>query len=493
MFDSAYLKNLLKNNKNLIIFLTIVHFIAYPFNTITTNFIGGRLSFNMVTGAFLLLSIYFVIVNNYRFMKNKKAVDTYYALPIKRNVMFNTLFIATIAMTIIPYLVINIPTDILLEALFSSDFSIVILAVNKLLFVISIISFMSFMIFINNRANHAVDGLILMLGHSLLPIVFFFSLSLFFNRFVYGVNYDFFAYFQYLPLGGLIEQITKLSTNHAFSFGNSIHFIFLLLLGIVSLYLAKFDFKNYAPERAEQLSDNWVGYPFLIYGVTTMFLMGIIDVNMPIFKYFTLMFLVFIFYLISNFIYQRKIIFSIKKVIAFLMLTILVLSFCFIFIKFKAFGISYMHLSADRIAFNLRYVALNDNNIYISFDSNDKEVHKVIEAFNDKATDCYYSEIKLFNNDYSNIDRLDHSSIIYLNDKKVMDEGMELTKIDTVGIYNYNYSKDFVNNHINDFLMEVKKHENKLINIRIYIEDENYNFDELINYLKDYAKNTKKN
>ena len=109
--NKAYIKQLFKTNKNILLTIFLFGFAICPLILgITDSFKHDQNFYSNYTAYYLYLIFIFILTYllpayNYRFLWSKKSVDTFLALPIKRKEMFNTLNLFNLIELLIPYII----------------------------------------------------------------------------------------------------------------------------------------------------------------------------------------------------------------------------------------------------------------------------------------------------------------------------------------------------------------------------------------------------
>jgi len=363
-----YLSYLFKTRKSLNVFILIINIFLFiiGFTTLQRKDIL-EFSFN---GAFILaLVLAFSLVPIYfSYVHNKKAVDSYFAINVsRRSVLISTIFFICLSI-IIPFILYIVSSSILLSAL-----NVSIQLSKLILFILlSIIVICSMVIFNTNaflEANSIFDGIVIILGYFLLPFFIFFTVNAFQENLVYGFNPIQFSNVIKISLPinasiyetSLIEAISKIETieDSYRILSVLIDTIVYTFLGIVGL---RKNYVNRKVERAETISKGFFSYPFIIYSFTVLFIFCVtfscstVDALISdLFDHVFLYMLVFIFFMVSTFIYRRK-------------------------IKTRLYDILFF-LIAIALSLGITYAANNTHGFYLA-DSYDKNPYNIIISYN---------------------------------------------------------------------------------------------------------------
>ncbi len=346
MLNKSYFNYLIKSKKYLLIALCIVQAIlafsnfGKPLNEYSLLSNTAMLSYSL--GAIVAFVLPLVI---FSYVHNKKAVDTYYSLNISRKSLLFTGLVYCFVLAFLPFLVSILIT--LVGYLFAGTIGkyVLMLLVTILVALICYILIIVFNTFVYLLANTVFDGVIILIAYYLLPLLLFLMGVNFQETFLIGVNIsssleNILVYFSPIAL-------TVLSFIYANVF-NSLDYIKYLVVAIIYIiffviFLFK-TFNNRKVERAGNYSDNFFAYPFVIgtYTIVCLFIIASIYRNMlSDFSFIILYILLFLGYLIGNFIYKRTFRLSKLQIGLFCMGVVLSLIFNVVCDKTQGFGLSY--------------------------------------------------------------------------------------------------------------------------------------------------------
>ncbi len=210
--DFKLLRYNLGQNKAYLIIYTILFFISSPLGVIITKINDGRYidyyeTSNqaaqpyglVVVGIFLALVTPFLIFN---YLTSKKSIDVYHALPIKRSTLFNTHWLSSVLLVILPF-TLNFILTYILNGIFGYSFSWIDLS-HYFLFVVMLIAIHAMPLFVIMNTGTTADGLIHTLIYLVLPFVFYGAFNTFFATYVFGAGYLPWENFKYLtPLAAI--------------------------------------------------------------------------------------------------------------------------------------------------------------------------------------------------------------------------------------------------------------------------------------------------
>ena len=324
----------------------------------------------------------------YRYKFTKKGVDGYYGLPIKKNTLFLTEYTFMALYTLLPWLLnlvlaLSIYTirggylstqGILNYTLLSIAFYFILTSVNT---------------WILSKANNYIDALILLSAYSLLPFIAYFASYVFLQNHLYGASAgNFIGVFALSPINeyltttfSLVSSMSIQNTQlmYQFSFKPLILYI---IIGLVTFIAAYTNFKNHKGESAEQLSNDFFAYPFIIGSYTFTLLLAFAPSNFGITDTILAYIIIFACVIIASFIYQRKIVFP-KKAITFYVIGVLFM--CILGITANTtdcFGLNKVYPTiTNRAQYNGIENPATDEPIYISCDTSDPTTIQELQEF----------------------------------------------------------------------------------------------------------------
>ncbi len=317
--NKEYLLYLIRSKKHLSIFMLIVTMLPtllYVLTLPTTSSYASYEAIEMTLYAyiFIVMAESFILPFVYfSFLQSKRALDTYYNIPISKPELIGTNFIHMstqiiifgIIGTLIPVLMnigfLNRPYMVLALYVLTSIFAIIVS-----LFVLSIIY----------KTNSLFDSIVLSLAYITIPFLIVTVLGVFDNHQIYGLTNTFDWLNPYIILlmtclAPLLNVETLIGdVEMVFDIEVILLIIEALIIGIVCFISIKKDIKRRKAEVSETVSSNFFAWPLAI-GLITMcllfiFVFGIDDTLTMILSFA----FVFIAYLIMTFIYRRKIRFT---------------------------------------------------------------------------------------------------------------------------------------------------------------------------------------
>lgn len=392
MISKEFLKSLFNKNKTVIILIFVVQmFLVYiSMNTkvhIASDYMK-QTKFSLFSYVLLFASSLTLIPLNFGFLKNKKAINTFFALPITRKKMANTLILFT-------FLEILIFCSPLFLECFKFIFAHEMFLLSRfLVFVfllpISLFAFILPFIFLFNRCNHIIDGILVVLGHLAIPYLLILVIISMLGNFVLNFDYSYVVESIFKTGILMLINLVYIFTVELNNIRSILYYLFMLVaFGIVFYILFIIDFQNTKAENAEQISKDILTYPLLINLTTITLFLQLGSGYSVIFGAKDMLFmliLIFMFFAISNFIFKRKIIINFKTILNFVILGLISFLILLTVINTKAFRIGYLYPKEKNIVF--RY-ANGENYISCNLKLND-EIKKEIKSIYDEENDYFY-------------------------------------------------------------------------------------------------------
>lgn len=357
MISKDYLRYLFQSKK-----IAWIFFLAMYMGVSLSSFITGmselvsRYSTAMNASCILAIIMTFILpVFLFSFVHQKKSCDSYFALPVKRSELLGTTILFSFLITFGYYLITVLAatgltmmhTGITMTELF---FCICYMAVVILALLVIHSSIYLF-------ANNLFDGIVMLMSYTVLPLVVVSVVdtvcqTLQISFLARNINTTMLSplAISFLNAESLIGNIEVLNpvkylptfSSTSFSF---IETIALILFALIAVYLLKINFVNRRTERAEQVSNEVMSYPFIInfYLICILIAFAFSCVWGMDEMYMIMYAFLFFIYMISVFVYKRKIAFYWKNAVYFLsatLITVLIAQFCYIN---KGFGLPYTY------------------------------------------------------------------------------------------------------------------------------------------------------
>lgn len=355
----SYFIHFIKSNRIALILLCLFSFIIITLPTMTLfnqSMEKINILFFTTFGYGFLLSIALPIFQ-FRFLFNKSATDTYFALPIKRNKLFLYEYF-------LGYLLLTIPLFIqffisYIFFLFHNTFTPTITTIPPI-YAVLLLVFITIQYTITTlftvKSNNLFDALVFNLFELGAPIAFIFILNIFMqmqidtviggNIGIYStevIDYSLILNILTLPASFLLF-IKNISINIYcyIKFSNPINIsypfyivCYWFIIGCICFFFAYRHFIKRNAESSQQPSTTLIGYPFLLT-FTLLCLLLCIKLNSFIFLFIILIFCCY-FILLS--ISKRKLFISIKHVLIFICFTLSSFGFQYAFQSTNGFHI----------------------------------------------------------------------------------------------------------------------------------------------------------
>lgn len=504
MINKNYFKYLFKSKIIAWVFFGIM-FIAISMSSFLTPGNEAADCFRVTTITSLVLSIimsFALPVFLFSFVHRKRSCDMYFSLPIDRKELLITTITFSFVLIFSYYTISSLfallftmrSTTIFFSSLFAS-YAMMALGILALLIINSCIYLF---------ANNIFDGIVMLAAYSAIFVAISLTAEIIsdlllipfmLSSFEEGIFFS--------PIAIVAVNFTSISQNIVQSIDDAMSFVpnvsylqitALVIYTCIACFLLKKNFVERKTERAEQVSNTFFSYPFIInfYLLVSLVNLGfsIIKSNM-IDSFILLYILLFCIYLISIFVYKRKIKFYWKNILYFVSAALITFG-CgkFIFMN-HAFSLPYQYpLNAgEKINYYINEYNLHkdlsstvsstdeDTNysIRLSIDINIptdqleteqyKQAVSILEAHRKQAIDLWFSTSE------SNFDR---GANIYISneihnknltscsyqtkDVFTIEELKQLAKIGTIELEYYDYETDnFQNYTLDEYLKEVKQ------------------------------------
>lgn len=353
MINKNYLKYLFKSKKYFLLFIALIEIILTITNINDTSYSASNYA-SISIGYFTGLIIAFVMpLIVFSYVHNKKAIDTYYPLNMSRKHMLGTGVVFSSLVSIATYLLSYVVSIIFLLIINKASY----LAISFLWTIpLAIVTYLMIIVFntaIYLLANTLFDGIVILGAYCLLPLALYLLIVSFQDTFLTGTSIlttglasnvviylspVVLSVMSYLSLCSLLMEGILLSESTL-----PIYLIVIVVYLIVFGYILYKEYINRKTERAGNYSDELFAYPLVIglYTVICLFFIAC-QVNMMSNLSETIIYFVIIFvlYVIANFVYKRKFTISIKQVVLFLLALGLSIVFNIVSVNTKGFGLS---------------------------------------------------------------------------------------------------------------------------------------------------------
>lgn len=273
-----YFIHALKGALKPMLFIFIVGVLTYPLVVTVMQF--DEYSSNQVglSVTFLAFLCYIVPICKNAYLKKKKTIDYYYALPIKRTTLMNINLIVGLIEVLIPFTVtffMGLFITMAKTDMFNYEYYI---PLYFSLIGISIPLFV-FNFFLSTRANSIVDSVLIVALYTFsIWLLFGFIESVFEASFKMPIE-QLITFMPFINIGNAYSSLISRGTDPYVVAGSKIYPHYYLCIFEVLMYVPLFIFtKKDKSERAEQISDSFFGYrtliPFYLFTLISCIIIG---------------------------------------------------------------------------------------------------------------------------------------------------------------------------------------------------------------------------
>lgn len=363
-----YLVYLIKKYKTALIFLAIVYLfvMAWPqmdslFEETTfeegCSLMDATMNFSAIVSAILAFVLPVIV---FRFVHSRKDEDQYFALPISRKTMLYGNLIFSYGVPAVYYFIGNLIFWIVTTAGGTCRMSVgkfVYYQAVGLVFGLALVLFNSMLYLL---ANNMVDGIILMLGYTMLPSIWELGVDCMLH-FIWAGGYtgiESGRLFQIFSPAGMAFE--RLMTIHTADKGELWEILLHFALAIVYIVLCRLAlqrlFVRRKAERAEQVSDGFFAYRLLLPMCLIPSVLVVTNAIVGPFFIGTYIGLVFLFvaYIVGSFIYKRQIRVTWKMILSFAVIILACVLLRRVGLATKAFGLAKIELPTDEKVISYR-------------------------------------------------------------------------------------------------------------------------------------------
>ena len=500
MISKDYLKYLFQSKKVawLFFFVMFMGISLSPFIHQAVNVINSfGTCINIASG--LAITMTFILpVFLFSFVHRKKSCDVWFALPIRRShilittILFSFLIIfGYYAITVLSGMFLPMLSTRLVTTWLFARMGFMVLGILALLLIHSCIFLF---------ANNIFDGIVMILAYLAIPLLVLVVLNsvadcLQIHFLVVSFETQYLSPFWTVLTNywQIINHFMTLNQDpghvYGYFFGNGSALQVTVLIGYAALACLglKKNFVERKTERAEQVSDAFMSYPFIInlYLLLTLMAIAFMSVQDSVETYTVVYLLLFFVYFVAMFVYRRKIRFYWKNVLFFAIACILTIGFAnFSFVN-KGFGLPYQYPISSATEVNYQYDAYNLNESLKQSDSSSYsvsvhfelsmpvkdinsekygEVTEILNQYRKHAVDYHFSKRELYPDTDSSlsVENEDTNGTVssnYYSDKKVLTVS-ELKKIAKVTEVTVNVESVYPDQNetsqysLNDYLKE---------------------------------------
>ena len=444
MINNKYLKYLFQNKKIAWIFFLVMYMAVSLSSFITYS--SGTYQFSLRCSFILSILMTFVLpIFLFSFVHRKRSCDLYFSLPVKRKELLCTTIVFSFFIIFGYYLITTCISTILCFSRMHILFGNLLINIVFVAFSILVLLLINSTIYL--FANNILDGVIMLLAYLFIPVAVVCLLDTICNilliSFVDEINLWTYLCPASMAINNgfyLMCNVVK-STDYAMSYIEPFSFFQMFLLVIyacVSMYLLKKHFIERKTERAEQISDTFLSYPFIInyYLLISLFYLGFTITHEGLSDVYIIAYLFLYFvYIIALFIYKRKIRFYWKNTLYYIIVMIIALVSGKVIYMNKGFGLPYTYplSSGDTVIYSL-----NEYNLDTS-----------LENVNDYDADTDVTVNIIFSIPTSELNDSQYSSAISILEKTRTSAINEWFKTSDVESYNYSTTSINISNQQN--------------------------------------------
>lgn len=333
MIDARYLRYLLKQRKVALLFFFVLYALV-SFTPMLFSY-GGQIAawFAYLMSSGLCMVLPAVV---FGFVQRKRTVDVYFALPVERKRMLHTGLLFSWGIVSVYFSV-----TVLLLAMVGNGFDYLLQMMLGALFSFAVQTMFFSMVFL--LGNHLFDGIVMILGYAVFPFFLHMAIEAVSHLLMPGFTitaYGKLDFSQWLSPAWVGLSIFAEAMNLDFVETRA-YLPACLMIAIISYYGLKKNFTERKTERAEMLSDHPFAYRLLIrvYMALCLLVAGCtimtIGFKDNLVYYPLLLFL----YVVSFFVYKRKISLDYKMVAEFVVGALLGIGIAYGIWATRGFGI----------------------------------------------------------------------------------------------------------------------------------------------------------
>lgn len=340
MFSKEYFTYLFKSKKYLLIFILLIAFL----NTLGTgdDYVGL-----VIQGFLCTVMTYLIPCNVFSYVHDRKAVDTFFSIPVSRKAMLVTGVVFCALAAYVPF-VVTFSFYAVAESIGIVNYVVFLLKILLVAFTLVVFNTTLYLI-----GNNIFDGVVMIGAYSMLPVVLLAAIEIFSDSYIAGGGFDtsFVAYlspvFISTDLFFDLLEASIVDINHV---------VALTAYLVVFSYLLYRSYVLRAVERAGTPSTKIYSYPLVIYLYVFLILFMIsssfnyryVSLGDFVSDMFIVYLMLFVIYVSAYFVYKRKLYFSYKLPLVFVAAALLTLGFSNIARSSKGFGLSQMYDHNDK-------------------------------------------------------------------------------------------------------------------------------------------------
>ena len=381
MMNKKYMNYLIRNRKIALIFFFVIY-LAMSLTPYIHGFAGERNGlFNhslMIATVMSVLLCFALPVLQFAYIQRKKSADLFLALPVSRKEQLHTnllfCFLTVFGYFLVTTLLIFILTGV-------TDFGGYLCAIghNALLFaVLILINALFFLV-----ANNTFDGIVMIAAYAILPSFLYLAYLFFMTNTVAGYT-DVRAYNSGIMMTSPLYMGFRNLSGLLYDSELAFHWTYEILLavyGALAYTGLQYHFVKRKAERAEQISNEFFAYPFIIHIYMACVMIFLMERNgfRDVLVFYILLFVI---YIIATFVYKRKIQLDWKNVLIYagaMALSILLSNAAW---STKGFGLALRNpvRTSDKIYYNY-HVSADPKDLSHQYDYDETENDSVEVVF----------------------------------------------------------------------------------------------------------------
>ena len=373
MFSVEYFKYLLKSKKYILSLIILV--------TLLISVTSSKYDLTTLAVMVCYMLCFLLPASVFYYIQNKKAVDTFFCLPISRKKLLFTGLLFCILTIYISFMIAFVFFVLKNGAKFTTLLTV------PLLSLLAIITLVLFNVAIFTLTNNTIDGVVILGAYTLMPLFILNALGVFVQNYVCGSNGAGFEFLGYLSptyiAAMLLRKVFPVETDLS-SIQYMTYIAACIFYIVLSIYILNKHYIERDVERADSITDNLFTYPFiiLIYVILSMtVIISSYNFNSNnLFQFFTRNItgyvLLFAIFLIAYFLYKRKLSFNYKLPVIYTALMLISLVFAQSARQTRGFGLTDNYLKYDDRA---KYTIHNDQG-YLYESSFDSDLLKLVQS-----------------------------------------------------------------------------------------------------------------
>lgn len=421
--DKNYLKYLLFSKKIAWLFCFVMYMVISLSGYLSVG--DNRLSIFsnslIIAGTLSIIMTFVLPVVLFSFVHRKRSCDQYFSLPIKRKNMLFTTFVCMFLMIMGYYLTTTILSAFLaIGTLHSVEIGSYIVSLAYLAGGCIALLLINSAIYL--FANNIFDGIVLLLAYLAIIGLVAITCNTIFDTLLISFFSDFISNgLLFSPVGIVftnfyhVVSLLQEETPFTASVLSVWHNVFLLLYAIAACFLLKKHFIQRKTERAEQPSNTFLAYPFIInfYLIFWLFIIAFSTNYASIGEFIIFYLMLFFVYIIAIFIYKRKLKLYWKNALYYIIVAIATSQLSHFIYANKAFGLPYLYPTTSGETINYSYSAYATDpqynstddsyyNVSISFqlsipvaernDAKYKQAFNELESFRKQSIDTWFEK-----------------------------------------------------------------------------------------------------